>query len=406
MIVKPLIETKILPDGSKVEFQKYKGGATSVLRVLEKGNKKVNYPKNRTVRMALDGSALYVIKENNTTEYLGVRFLGSERESFLKSLREKKKKKSVKQKKEAPNMLDKFLQTTSPVSLMRLSPFMPIDKVSKNSKIYKDFLKNKGKVHRETVYGEVGTEKVKITTEVDSVILTMQHKALLDIIAASSDKDNTEIYKVLNSQNVEVGKEILITISLYEISKKLGIEWGSKTKDNIIKMLSEIAGTVITIKIKSGKTTHGVMFQIISNLKWKDSDDHRHDKIQIHFSSEYSAYLQKNMALNYTNRINEITSIKGEGSGLIKAIIYFFITHQAADNKKNQISFAKLMNAVGYPIVENQDENKKRNRMKERALSYVSRYGKELANFNIVYNKKTKCFEYGGTNDNDIVFVK
>ena len=56
---------------------------------------------------------------------------------------------------------------------LRVSPFMPVDKISHNSALAREFVANKNILKRETAFG---------TVEIRNRLLTQYHKMILDCI--------------------------------------------------------------------------------------------------------------------------------------------------------------------------------------------------------------------------------
>src|SRR5574344_3168629 len=98
----------------------------------------------------------------------------------------------------------KINESTSTLMDLRVSPFMPVDKISHNSALAKKFVANKNILKRETAFG---------TVEIRNRLLTQYHKMILDCIM------------IHNTRSVVYKGTIAIYFSIYEISQKLGLEW-------------------------------------------------------------------------------------------------------------------------------------------------------------------------------------
>jgi hypothetical protein len=109
-------------------------------------------------------------------------------------------------------------------------------------------------------------------------------------------------------------------------------------------------------------------------------------------SEEYSNLFIKGITIGYQKRLDEITSIGGKGSGLIKAIIHFFITH--SKQHIHRISFDQLLETIGYP---------QSDRMKRSAITTINKHRDNLQRFSISYYPKDRIFEYSGTFDIDVI---
>ena len=108
----------------------------------------------------------------------------------------------------------KIYESTSTLMDLRVSPFMPVDKISHNSALAKEFVANKNILKRETAFG---------TVEIRNRLLTQYHKMILDCIM------------IHNTRSVVYKGTIAIYFSIYEISQKLGLEWSGKTQKKIFK---------------------------------------------------------------------------------------------------------------------------------------------------------------------------
>ncbi len=100
----------------------------------------------------------------------------------------------------------KINESTSTLMDLRVSPFMPVDKISHNSALAKEFVANKNILKRETAFG---------TVEIRNRLLTQYHKMILDCIM------------IHNTRSVVYKGTIAIYFSIYEIAQKLRtrMEW-------------------------------------------------------------------------------------------------------------------------------------------------------------------------------------
>jgi hypothetical protein len=284
----------------------------------------------------------------------------------------------VKDKKTLFGQIEKIKQSTQTVSDLRLSPFMPIQKISNRSVTYQEFKKNKNILRRETAFG---------TIEIRNRLLTQHHSDIFHYIMANK-KD---------IKDYEDGKVILF--SLYDIAKAFGYGWGGKTSKEVEELIQQIADCRIVRYNKENKPVAD--YKIIHWIKYSE----KQDVWGILLTKEYLQYFYSELSLDYAKRIDEIIAISGEGNGLIKAIINHFITHKANDDKENgsikiqRASLMELLNTVNYP--------KDTKRQVTSAKSIIKRMKNQLEKFNIKYYPKDELFEYGGTeNINFISAIK
>ncbi len=339
---------RLLHDGSQIDSKRLKDGSIIDIELIKRGHLK---PK--------------------------VKAKGEPKDNLPKQAKQKKDEKEKSGVNKSKLIVKKINDAQYPIDILRTSPFFPINKVSKNSKIYASFIKNKNILKRQTQYGSIETR---------NRLLTQYHKTILDVITTLSFyKNKTKEIQVLPNNSAE------ISFSLYAVVKKLGLMWNGITRQKIIDTLKEIADTAIVIQTNNQKS--GIMFHIIEDIKWRNDG-----RCQITLSQEYINYFYANLALSYKERLDELIAIKGKGSGLIKSIISFFITHKidvTNDDNVMRIGFDKLMVVIGYPVEEA--------RMRQRATEYINTYKEKLSEFGISYLKKEKIFIYEGTNGIEFV---
>lgn len=262
---------------------------------------------------------------------------------------------------------EKIITSMSTVLDLRISPFMPIDKVGNRSVIYKQFIKNKNVIRKETPYG---------TIEIRNRILTRQHKKIFDAMMMTYIKS-----KPIND------KEIALYFSLRKIAISLKLAWSGKTAKMIKDTITEIADTRIERKDTKG---HVYNYGIIQDFNYSEIED----AFGIVLSSQYIYYFKDHVSLNYADRLDEILAIKGTGSAFIKAIIDFFISHDMSENKNKtkkvqQISLSNLLNVINYPH--------ETDRQVKSAKTYLSVFRDDMSKFHISYDKKKETLKYVGT---------
>src|SRR5574344_1091930 len=259
----------------------------------------------------------------------------------------------------------KIYESTSTLMDLRVSPFMPVDKISHNSALAKEFVANKNILKRETAFG---------TVEIRNRLLTQYHKMILDCIM------------IHNTRSVVYKGTIAIYFSIYEISQKLGLEWSGKTQKNIQEAIEYIKDVVI---VRSDNNGSGISssYNIIQEMKYSSKEQ----SYVIVLSSLYAEYFNKTMSINYNKRFDDLISIRGKGSAFIRSIIEFFITHDASADNIQRIKLMQLLETINYPC--------ETPRQVTSAKQYLKEYEKELAKFHIKYYPGSQVFEYCGTTD-------
>ena len=259
----------------------------------------------------------------------------------------------------------KINESTATLMDLRVSPFMPVDKISHNSALAKEFVANKNILKRETAFG---------TVEIRNRLLTQYHKMILDCIM------------IHNTRSVVYKGTIAIYFSIYEIAQKLGLEWSGKTQKNLQEAIEYIKDVVIVRTDASGSGIAS-SYNIIQEMKYSSKEQ----SYVIVLSSLYAEYFNKTMSINYNKRFDELISIRGKGSAFIRSIIEFFITHDASAENIQRMKLIQLLETINYPC--------ETPRQVTSAKQYLKEYEDELAKFNIKYYTGSQLFEYSGTTD-------
>ena len=259
----------------------------------------------------------------------------------------------------------KINESTATLMDLRVSPFMPVDKISHNSALAKEFVANKNILKRETAFG---------TVEIRNRLLTQYHKMILDCIM------------IHNTRSVVYKGTIAIYFSIYEIAQKLGLEWSGKTQKNIQEAIEYIKDVVI-VRTDSSGSGIASSYNIIQEMKYSSKEK----SYVIVLSSLYAEYFNKTMSINYNKRFDELISIRGKGSAFIRSIIEFFITHDASAENIQRMKLIQLLETINYPC--------ETPRQVTSAKQYLKEYEDELAKFNIKYYTGSQLFEYSGTTD-------
>lgn len=259
----------------------------------------------------------------------------------------------------------KISESTSTLMDLRVSPFMPVDKISHNSALAREFVANKNILRRETSFG---------TVEIRNRLLTQYHKSILDCIM------------IHNIRSVVYKGTIAIYFSIYEIAKHLGLEWNGKTQSNIQEAIEYIKDVVI-VRSDINHSSLTTSYNIIQEMTYSAKEQ----SYVVVLSSQYAEYFNKTISINYNKRFSELIEIKGKGSALIRSIIEFFITHDASAENIQRMSLIQLLETINYPCGTA--------RQITSAKQYIKEYGKQLLKFNIHYNTSSQVFEYSGTRD-------
>ncbi len=279
-----------------------------------------------------------------------------------------KKAEDLKQK-----QLDLFTQveikienSTNLLEDMRVSPFLPLTKISEKSNTYKKFIENKNILERQTPWGKI---------LIRNRLLTQVHKDILHAIYALSTKHKTK--------KVDNEKRITMTFNRYELLKKLGMNHSGASYKRLDTWIKEIKDCVIERTTQDNNKS--ISYNIIDDLLKSD------EEYGIVLSKNYSNRFLSEMTLSITERIDEILAIKGEGSGIIKSIIDHFLTHTVDENNPMHIGLEKIAITINYPI----DSIKQISVIKK----ILDTYSNDLGKFGITFDEKTKCFTYIGAKD-------
>jgi len=262
---------------------------------------------------------------------------------------------------------NKFKNSMHVVDDLRVSPFMPIDKVSTRSRIYKNFVANNNVLVRNTSWGKV---------EIRSRLLTQKHLEIFSSIMARKK----HFKKILNSDGKPA---VAIYFSLSDIADQLALSYGGWTQRFLEEKIKEMYDVSIVRHFNNGDQ---YPYRLITHFEYKASDD----LWGIILDPEYTSFFEQTLTIDYSKRLDEIISISGEGAALIRAIIQHLITHRIKEGEYQRISLIQILETVGY---ETDD------RMLRRAITAINKYSDKLNDFGIRYYKKDRIFEYSGTKD-------
>lgn len=264
----------------------------------------------------------------------------------------------AKEKKQELTLFDqiqtKLDRSTSTVVELRTAMWAPIEKISKASITYKDFIANKNVRKIQTSWGEV---------EIRNRLLTQTHKDIFDAIFTF--KKETKIL---------ANGKIALYFTPYEILNELG---KSTTHYTWLKQkIDEIADA----RLKYINNGDEYSFSIFSKVAYSE----KKGMYGIVIDEDYQRFFVNSLTLDYSRYIKDIALIN---DALIKAIIKFFLTHDTR-NYPFRIGFEEVMKSVGYPI----DSDRQISSAKNSVYSFTEK----LAEYTIEYNKKDQMFEYHG----------
>ena len=263
---------------------------------------------------------------------------------------------------------EKIEQSMQTLLDLRISPFLPVAKINKNSKLYKNFVANNNILERETSWGKI---------QIRNRLLTQYHQDIINGIMALKHK---KIFFLKNGN-------IAIFFSLYQLSKQMNLKWGKLTKKHLIETILEIRDLVITRWNNQGDLLG--TYNIIEDAKYSN----KVDMFGIILSKKYIDFFIKEITISFPETHKKMREkIRGKGEGLIKAIINFFITQQV----EQKIELLKLLKTINYPT---ETEYQLKN-----ARKIINKNIPLLKEFGIEYDKKTKIFTYA-EQLNDIKFL-
>ena len=261
------------------------------------------------------------------------------------------------------DVVNKFEKTITTVNELRTGIFAPIDKISANSKTYKDFIANNRKRVIETSWGK---------TIVKGNILTQTHRDLLDCIIAGAKE-----IKELD------GGAIAIYFSTTDILKSYSGKVNTNTKW-LKDKLDEIQNS--SIEFKQNKCNDYYSFSIIDSHAYST----KHNSFGLILTPAYRKFFEEQLTINYKNELPKLLKVK---SALLRAIIRFFWSHSAGSN----MDIMKLLETVGFPI--------ESIRMKQKAIKEIKDNIELLSNYGIVFEPKSKLIYRKNSFENSITFL-
>ena len=261
------------------------------------------------------------------------------------------------------DVIRKFEKTLTTANELRTGIFAPIDKISANSKTYKDFIANNRKRSLETSWGK---------TIVKGNILTQTHRDLLDCIIADA-KEVKELE----------GGAIAVYFSTTEILKSYSGKSNTNTKW-LKDKLDEIQNS--SIEFKQNKTDDYYSFSIIDSHAFST----KHNSFGLVFTPAYRKFFEEQLTINYKKELPKLLKVK---SALLKSIIRFFWTHSVSSSMDILI----LLKTVGFPL--------ESIRMKQKAVKEIKDNVELLAEYGIVFEPKSKLIYSKNSFENLITFM-
>ena len=261
------------------------------------------------------------------------------------------------------DVIQKFEKTISTVNELRTGIFAPIDKISANSKTYKDFIQNNRKRSIETSWGK---------TIIKGNILTQTHRDLLDCIIAGA-KEIKELE----------GGGIAIYFSTTDILKSYSGKQNTNTKW-LKDKLDEIQNS--SIEFKQENTQDYYSFSIIDSHAYST----KHNSFGLILTPAYRKFFEEQLTINYKKELPKLLKVK---SALLKAIIRFFWTHSVSST----MDIVTLLKTIGFPI----DSI----RMKQKAVKEIKDNTDLLLEYGIVFEPKSKLIYRKNSFENSISFL-
>jgi hypothetical protein len=260
--------------------------------------------------------------------------------------------------------MSKFKNTITTVNELRTGIFAPIDKISANSKTYKDFIKNNRKRTITTSWGK---------TIIKGNILTQTHRDLLDCILA-----NYKEIKKLKSGGIAVYFSTTDILKSYSGKKNTNTKW---LKDK----LDEIQNS--SIEFVSNESKDYYSFNILEAHAYSS----KHNSFGLIITASYKNFFEEQLTINYKKDLPKLLKIK---SALLKAVIRFFWTHSVSST----MNIISLLETIGFPL--------ESIRMKQKAIKEIKDNADILKEYGIIFEPKLKLIYRKSSFENDITFMK
>jgi len=262
------------------------------------------------------------------------------------------------------DVVQKFEKTLTTANELRTGIFAPIDKISANSKTYKDFIENNRKRSLETSWGK---------TIIKGNILTQTHRDLLDCIIAGA-KEIKELE----------GGAIAVYFSTTDVLKSYSGKINTNTKW-LKDKLDEIQNSSIEFKQNNSKDYYS--FSIIDSHAFST----KHNSFGLILTPAYRKFFEEQLTVNYKKELPKLLQVK---SALLKAIIRFFWSHSSGSN----MDIENLLQTVGFPL--------ESIRMKQKAIKEIKDNVDLLLEYGIIFEPKSKLIYRKSSFENSITFMK
>ena len=282
-----------------------------------------------------------------------------------------KRKESSRQSVFELDVVKKFEKSNASVEELRTGIWAPIEKLSHNSLILKNFEANKRRRTIETSWGKV---------VVSGNILMQSHRDLLDCVLAVSTKT-----KELD------GGDIAVYFTKADALRKYG-DQTAKNQRWLDDKLNEIQNTSIELRDNLGNYYR---FSILKLTAYSEKEE----TFGIVFTKEYRTYIEGQLTIGYLAELDKLLDVK---SALLKSIIRFFWTHK--DFWKMDID--KLLVTVGYPTDSDQMIRSAKREI-ENNIDILERFGIKSAEERVIENNRTKIKKllYHKPDDMKITFL-
>jgi len=214
----------------------------------------------------------------------------------------------------------KIERSTSTVEELRVPIFAPIIKITKRSKLYQDFVKNKNVRVVETRWGKV---------EIRNRLLTQTHKDILDCIFTY----NKGIKEMRDAQGNTTGR-IAIYFSQTEILENLGHKGKGSHAEWLREKLDEIRDGVIKYIDGEG---NAIDFNILTRKEFSE----KRGMYGIILDETYLRLFHDGLSINYENYLPDLIDLPHP---ILKAAVRFFFTH-----KNINFRLDDLLDTLGFP---------------------------------------------------------
>lgn len=273
---------------------------------------------------------------------------------------------------------EKLEKSTNLLDNMRVSPFLPIIKIDKKAPWFLKWEQDEYKLRRNTAWGYI---------EIRNRLLTQKHKEVLNAIFCIGSENKSKRIK---------NNRLVIFFTIYELLAKLNLSSHGKNYKSIENIITEIKDTNI-IRSATNLIKDTNIIRSATNLKDMYSiieyvgiiKDDEYEAYGIRFSEEYTKRFTEDMTIDISKKFNALLSIKGEGAGLIKAIIDHFVSHKASIERPVRYNLDNILIIINYV----QEINKLK------IKSTLKKYKDSLLEYGIEFFAKEELFVYSGNID-------